>query len=169
MQKLWDLNRWQALHVGKNLFFPDQRPRMVRIDFNSPEAVLVYIKTEDEVRFFCRTEGRDTVEFAVNSDFSLLIEEGITYIHIDEGHLTHFEQTDEETFARIHEPRQRNYEQEYMAWKVKDTFNKRMAQMNEMFDIRMKEEANATRQTPAPDGQTIPPETHVGDDTAEND
>lgn len=167
MQKLWDLDRWKELRVGTSAVFNDARPRMVRIDFNTPQATLCYIKLGKEVRFLARLEGRDVVEFAVNQPFEILLEEGVTFIHADEGQMLHFEQTSEENFARIHEPRQRNYEQELMAYKVRQAFEQRMKEMDDHFaELKQRGEDAITPFGNA--GQAASESSEVDDDSSED-
>lgn len=111
MQRLFNVTKWRRLCEGQTITFPNARPRVVRIEVNAPRAVGLYLFDADtgEAVFLARVEARDTVEFTVGGNFSL-VSDGEVYLYTADGEVVHFESVDPVIFTRIVERRALNPE-----------------------------------------------------------
>lgn len=172
MQRLFNINKWVVLSEGKAIQFKDERPRVVRVEVNAPEAAILYIvqgskSRKEDCRFLARVLGRDTLEFHVSGSFSLHVEGApLSYYSVDGDNIAFVDEAPE-IYTRIHERRARNPELEYMQWKMQENMERRLAaQADEI--RRLVERGEASRRGPAqPAPQGDGPGTGTRGSTAE--
>jgi len=121
MQKLNDLENWRQVEARQSINLPANKRRRVRLHFNSPEPVALYIADASGKadRFLARVCGLDTVEFYASGALAI-IPDGVVQYCTTEGEKTHIENAGKEAFTKIHERRARNHELELMAYMARE-------------------------------------------------
>lgn len=140
MQRLFNLNKWSVLEEGKAISFRGSKPRLVRLEVNSPGEVFLYISQENdptvdpdpEVVFLARVCGRDTLEWhAAAGGFSLMVEGGSCNVYTIDGDDPSFRNLTPTIFTKIVERRPRNPEFERMAALMQLNVERRLAQQKQ--------------------------------------
>lgn len=111
MQRMFNVSKWQRLCEGGAIRFDGGRPRVVRLELNSPQPVGLYLMepVTGEALFLCRVVGRDTVEFQVGGKFTL-VSDGEVFVYTAGMEMIHHVVDDPVIFTRITERRQVNPE-----------------------------------------------------------
>lgn len=111
MQRLFNVTKWRRLCEGQAIPFPADRPRVVRLELNAPQAVGLYLldAPSGKMVFLARVIGRDTVEFHVGGPFSL-VADGEVFVYAAQGEVIHHVNDDPEIYTRVVERRQLNPE-----------------------------------------------------------
>lgn len=135
MQRIFNVNKWVTLSSKKALEFSSKRPRVVRLEVNSPGESFLYVTMlgEDEDHFLARVVGRDTVEFYSSGAFTLSVEEGECNVYTVDGSDVSHVNLAPKVFTRLAERRKRNPELEYIAHTMQINLERRLAkQANEL-------------------------------------
>lgn len=106
MQKLHNISKWTRMVEGGSLRFESVRPRMIRLEVNSPDSVRFYLlDMENETStFLATTFGRETLEFFVGGPF-VLTSDAEAYVYTADGERAHHVAVDPVIFTRITERR----------------------------------------------------------------
>lgn len=154
MQRIFNVDKWATLEVGKSIGFPSHRPRVVRLETNSRDEVALYLATDDdEIRFLALVKGRETVEFVSPGKFALLCEGGSVNLYTADGDDISFVNLAPVIFTKIAERRKRSPELEYIAAMMQANLNRRMEQqrneLEALFERRERERAGFQLASPA--------------------
>lgn len=132
VQRIFDVKKWTRLEEGQVLGFKSERPRVLRLDVNSPgDSELFYIDAAGEVVFLALVRGRDTVEFVTDGPFSLSVSGNDCMVYTQDGDETVHTALDSPSFTRIVERRARNPEFEAMQWAMMENINRRLDKQKE--------------------------------------
>lgn len=149
MQRIFNVDKWTVIEPGQVLEFPMERPRLVRVEVNSPDAANLYlIDQAGEAFHLARVCGRDTVEFVSPGAFSLSAADGAISVYTVDGTSGHRTVEAPQSFTTIVERRRRNPELEAMMRMVNQNMEKRLAQTAEELRlqyVRREEEAARRR------------------------
>lgn len=171
MQRLFNLSKWAVLEEGKAISFKGSKPRLVRLEVNSPGEVFLYVAQESditvdsdpEVIFLARVCGRDTLEWHVaGGGFTLMVEGGSCNVYTIDGDDPSYRNLTPTIFTKIVERRPRNPEFERMAALMQLNVERRLLQqkqeLNDLFRLRPdpRRVEPAAPRVPEPAGQ--PPE-----------
>ena len=163
MQRLFNVNKWVELNEGKGVTFPGDRPRVVRLEVNSPGETFLYIHQDNDdasddvdTSFLARVCGRDTLEFHVSGKFSLSSEGPPCNIYTVDGDNIAFENLTPTIFTKIAERRARNPELEYIAAKMQANMERRLEQqaheLKHQYRLDAERAERARAALPAPEG-----------------
>lgn len=153
VQRIFNVTKWKRLEEGQVITFDNPRPRVVRLDVNSPgDSELYYIDGAGEVSFLALVRGRDIVEFTTDGAFQLSVSGNDCSIYTADGAITAHKAVDAVSFTRIVERRARNPEFERMQWEMMQNINRRLEQQkNELeYTYRRREMARNAELAAAP-------------------
>lgn len=128
MQRLFNMDKWFLVEVGKSISFGNREPRRIRLDVNAPSfAQLYYSDGDGRVTFLATVRGRDVVEFAAYGEFSITVSGCDCWMYTIDGEDLSFSIPDAVIFTRIVERRARNPELEMMQHMMNRNLELRMA------------------------------------------
>lgn len=172
MQKMYNLNKWSRLDEGSGMQFHNERPRVVRLDVNSPDRAVLYVLQRGEdgetgLEFLARVEGRDVVEFVSSGPFELTCEGGPVAVYTIDGEDISFRELAPVIFTKIVERRKRSPELEYIAAMMSKNMERRLAQQaNEFRGLFERSEAARAKVAANPndvaDVRKVPEPDHEG-------
>lgn len=153
MQRLHNLEKWSRLDEGKAANFDVANLRRVRIDFNAPFPVRLYVSDSEGVStFLALVHGKDVVEFAIEGEFAITTEGGPVWMHTVEGEDFSFSIPDAETFTKLIERRARNPEVEMMKYameaNMKAMLDAQRADLERLLDRRAAAAAAVAAKSP---------------------
>lgn len=116
MQRIFNVDRWVVIEPGQILDYPSERPRLVRVEVNSPGPACLYlIDANQESYFLAKVDGRDTIEFISPGAFGLTVDSGVCSVYTVDGTSAAHVVEAPVSFTKIVERRRRNPELEYIA------------------------------------------------------
>lgn len=132
MQRMFNVDRWLVIEPGQVLEYPSPRPRLVRIEVNSPDVANLYLLNADQEAFhLARICGRDTVEFVSPGAFSLTAADGALSVYTVDGTSVAHTVDAPQSFTKIVERRKRSPELELIARMMNSNMERRLAQQAE--------------------------------------
>lgn len=165
MQRLFNLSKWAVLEEGKAISFKGSKPRLVRLEVNSPGEVFLYVSqesdptvdTDPEVIFLARVEGRDTLEWhAAGGGFSLMVEGGSCNVYTVDGDDPSYRNLTPTIFTKIVERRPRNPEFERMAAMMQLNVERRLLQQKQELHALFTRVPDPRRMEPPPPSDAPP-------------
>lgn len=153
VQKIKDLSKWFVLEAGSKLELPNDRPRMIRLEVNTPyKARLDLIDPDGVPMFLALVEGRDTIEFEAPGACSIASDAPELYLYSSEGEVVHSVVEAPESFTRIMAGRrQRNPEMELLAQTMNRNFERQLAKQAAVYGELI--ERTARGRAPEPEGE----------------
>lgn len=164
-QRLFNLTKWSFLEEGQAIVYHNPKRRTVILDVNCPDEVSFYVRmsTEDieedparqddvkhnrlrpgadrdainPVVFLAVCKGRDQLEFAVEGEFSLMVEGGNAYVYTQDSSDISFKEEAPLIFTRIANRRQRNPQQEWIEYKLRENQRRMFEQLAAESDRRI--------------------------------
>lgn len=127
MQRIFNIDKWSRIPQGKAMKFAGDRPRKVVLEVNCPVRTQLSLVNESGTHFLALVEGRDSIEFYVNGAFSIASSGSDCYIYTVDGQGVTFEKLDAASFAVVRERRARNPELEYIARRMQENLERRLA------------------------------------------
>lgn len=127
--KLKNLDKWRAILDGEVVSLgggSQLDARLIKLEVNAPYETRLYIGTGDDQRFLAVVDGYDTVEFYEIGEVDIHAD-GPFHLYTAEFEQLSVEIPDAESFTTIVERRHRNPELEYIAGKMQQNMERRLA------------------------------------------
>ena len=154
VQKIKDLSKWFVLEAGSKLDLPNDKPRMIRLEVNTPyKARLDLIDGDGVPKFLAQVEGRDTIEFEAPGACSIASDAPELYLYSSEGEVVHSVVEAPESFTRIMQGRRtRNPEIEALVHTMNRNFERQLAKQAAVYGELIERTARDSAEKPAGEG-----------------
>lgn len=144
MQRIFNVDKWVVIEPGKVLEYPNERPRLVRVEVNSADVANLYlVDAGGEAFHLARICGRDTVEFVSPGAFGLTAADGALSVYTVDGTTGHRTVEAPESFTTIVERRRRSPEIDAMMRMMHSNMERRLSQtaqeLQEQYERRERE------------------------------
>lgn len=100
MQRMFNVMKWKRLTEGQALHFKNPRPRAVRLEVNARTRTGLYLDEKKDVVFLAVVDGRDTIEFFTQGEFTLVCD-GDCMVYTIDGEYGHHVAVDPVIFTRL--------------------------------------------------------------------
>lgn len=146
MQRIFNVDKWRSLPEGGAVTFANSRPRMVRLEVNTPGEAQLWIASEGDPNpvLLGRVLGRDTLEFFPPAGpFDLMVSGSDAFFYTSDGMDVSHTAEAPVIFTKVKERRAMSPEFRRMAELMNANLNRRLQQQAHDLDRLFEERERA--------------------------